>query len=129
MSNNCIFCQIVTGQSDSWKIFEGQDTYAFLDTAPITPGHILIIPKKHYSCWTQTPEMIMHKIIKTIPQVTKIIDQKLSPGGYNFVSNQGKIAQQVVMHFHIHIIPRYAHPVPTKKAINLAQVHQKLINN
>ena len=48
MRNNCIFCQIISGDIPSYKVYEDDDFFAFLDIRPLNPGHVLVIPKRHY---------------------------------------------------------------------------------
>ena len=105
--SNCLFCQIVNGSLPSYKIYEDQLVYAFLDLYPTSDGHTLVIPKRHCEDWVSCDAQDLAAVAKA----TKIIAQKLQvalkPEGFNYVSNMGKTAYQVVMHFHIHIIPKY----------------------
>ena len=105
--NDCIFCKIIKGEIQSQKIYEDEDTYAFLDINPSTKGHTLIIPKKHYENTLETPDEELSKIIKTTKALAKQIKQKLNADGINIMNANGKQAQQSVFHMHFHIVPRY----------------------
>jgi histidine triad (HIT) family protein len=105
-SDNCIFCKIVDKEVPSKIIYENDDTLAFLDIFPISEGHSIVIPKKHYENIEVIPEEELIKTIKTVKKLAKILHDKLSFEGYNILQNNFKAAGQVVKHFHIHIIPR-----------------------
>ena len=105
--NDCIFCKIIKGEIQSQKIYEDEDTYAFLDINPSTKGHALVIPKKHYENTLETPDEELSKIIKTTKALAKQIKQKLNADGINIMNANGKQAQQSVFHMHFHIVPRY----------------------
>lgn len=104
---NCVFCQIISQNGHAFKIYENDHVLAFLDIYPVSDGHTLIVTKKHFTHWTVTPDHLISEISKAVKPVVKILDQKLKPSGYNFLSNQGAIASQEVMHFHLHIVPKY----------------------
>ena len=104
--NNCIFCNISAGEIPADKVFENENLLAFLDIKPVNPGHVLIIPKKHFADLTEMSEDLIAEIMaigKKIGQ--KILDFGLGQG-FNICINTKKAAGQVVGHFHIHIIPR-----------------------
>ena len=98
---NCVFCQIISQNGHAFKIYENDHVLAFLDIYPVSDGHTLIVTKKHFTHWTVTPDHLISEISKAVKPVVKILDQKLKPSGYNFLSNQGAIASQEVMHLHI----------------------------
>ncbi|MDD2548156.1 MAG: HIT family protein [Candidatus Pacebacteria bacterium] len=104
---DCVFCKIVNNELPSYKVYEDDLVLAFLDLNPVSLGHTLIIPKKHY----QNIFDIENKVLKRIAKVSKIIASKLKENlddvsGVNIFQSNGKIAEQVVMHYHMHIIPR-----------------------
>ena len=108
-SNKCIFCQIVKKQIPALIIAKNNKAIALLDINPVSDGHTIIIPKKHYCDWQNTPPKVLFAIVKLSYKVIKILNKSLpiKPLGYNYVSNQGKIAGQQVFHFHLHIMPKY----------------------
>jgi histidine triad (HIT) family protein len=105
----CIFCEIAAGKIPSAKVYEDDNTIAFLDIMPANKGHCLIVPKKHYETLLDiSDEDLKHLIIAT-KKVTKALSLSIGNGAYNMVMNNGKVAGQVVAHAHIHIIPRFDH--------------------
>ena len=105
---SCIFCQIVNGELPSHKVYEDDQVLAFLDIAPVSRGHILVIPKEHTeSLLTMTAEQTA-VLFSVAQKIAKAIEQALDPQGINLGMNNGFGAGQIVAHAHIHIIPRFA---------------------
>lgn len=105
--NNCIFCKIVKGEIPCAKVYEDDETIAFLDIAPASPqgGHTLVLPKRHYELFTEVPEKELGSLTSSIKKVTAAL-LKISEG-VNILQNNKSAAGQVVSHVHFHIIPRY----------------------
>lgn len=106
----CTFCEIVAGRAPAHKIYEDQDTLAFLDLFPISRGHTLVIPKRHADRLTDLREEEYGDLFRTLVAVCRKTE-RLSKD-YNVAVNQGKLAGQIVFHLHFHIIPRYDTPGP-----------------
>jgi len=126
MPKDCIFCKIIKGLIPSKIIASNNQAIAFMDINPESNGHILIVPKKHSS---NLPECDEHSYIgmqKLLKQVVKLLDKKLKPDGYNFISNCGSVAGQTVMHTHIHILPRYDSKNKFSKKISVEEVYKIL---
>lgn len=104
----CIFCEIIKGNIPSKKIYEDNDTVAILDISQITKGHTLILPKKHYDNMLTIDEKDLQNVIKTAKKVTSMINDAYKPLGFNIINNCGEAAGQTVMHYHMHVIPRYS---------------------
>jgi histidine triad (HIT) family protein len=106
MSNDCIFCKIVTGEIPSYTLYEDDDIKVFLDLYPASNGHSLYIPKEHFSTIYEIPE---EKIIflKKIPKIAETLKNATSATGMNILQSNGKDAGQVINHIHFHLIPRY----------------------
>ncbi len=104
---SCIFCKIVSGELPSHKIYEDESTLAFLDIAPVNPGHTLVISKKHYANFEETPEDILCQVIGAVKKVGRAIKDGLGAEGYNINVNNDPIAGQIIPHLHFHIIPRH----------------------
>lgn len=108
-SNDCIFCKIINKEIPCNLIAENPYAMAFLDIAPSSDGHTLVIPKKHYIDLMSCDQMYLNEVISLAKEVALKIDHSsLKPWGFNYLSNQGAIAGQVVNHFHLHVIPKYA---------------------
>lgn len=103
---NCIFCKIVKGEIKSQKVYEDEETLAFLDINPVNKGHVLVIPKEHYENIFDIPREKLNKVMEIVQKVA-IAQKKIGADGVNIVSNNGKAAEQHVFHLHIHVIPRY----------------------
>ena len=103
---DCIFCKIANGEIPTDKLYEDDKFVAILDAAPATKGHTLIIPKKHHSdLFDMTPEEAA-EAMKRARTVAATLREKLHPDGMNMMQNNGEVAGQTVMHYHLHLIPR-----------------------
>ena len=105
---NCIFCKIAAGEIPSNTIYEDDSFRVILDLGPATKGHALVLPKNHYADLFEIPEDVLADAAKVAKKVAGTMKEKLSCDGLNLVQNNGEAAGQTVMHFHLHIIPRYA---------------------
>ncbi|WP_342269030.1 HIT domain-containing protein [Spiroplasma endosymbiont of Aspidapion aeneum] len=105
--NDCLFCNIINKQMPANIIYEDEWTMALLDISPVTVGHTLVIPKKHSNDLISTDEDMLTRVSHTRKRVALLLKNKLKPKGFNFTSNNGSEAFQVVFHYHEHIIPKY----------------------
>ena len=103
----CIFCQIIAGSVDSYKVYEDELVYAFLDAHPILKGHTLIIPKKHFVDIRDIDEESLTQVVTVTKKLAKLYEEKLGAVGFNIRNNNGSTAHQDVFHFHLHLVPRY----------------------
>ncbi|MCP4328501.1 MAG: HIT family protein [Alphaproteobacteria bacterium] len=103
---DCIFCKIVAGGIPCFKLYEDDDTLAFMDINPANEGHSLAIIKAHYQDIHKVPEELIAACVKTAKRVAAGIEKALSPDGLNLIQANGPGALQSVPHFHIHILPR-----------------------
>ena len=102
---DCIFCKIVKGEIPSSKVYEDEDILAFKDINPVTPVHILVIPKKHIESLNDIEakdEKLLGKIFLTIKKIAK--EQGIAEKGYRVVNNCGEDGGQEVKHLHFHIL-------------------------
>ncbi len=106
--DNCIFCKIAKGEIPSNTIYEDDSFRVILDNGPATKGHALVLPKEHYADLFEIPEDVVGEAVKVAKKVASNMKDKLACDGLNLVQNNGEAAGQTVMHFHLHIIPRYA---------------------
>ncbi len=103
----CIFCKIINGEIPSKKVYEDDDVLAILDISQATEGHTLVMPKKHYANLIEIPENEYTKVMVKAKEIATKINSKLKPAGINILNNCGECAGQTVMHYHVHILPRY----------------------
>lgn len=108
MSDNCVFCKIVRGELPSNKVYEDDDTLAFLDIHPVNPGHTLVIPKKHVVDIFDIDEDLWGSVMRTAKRVAHALEKALDPVGINLGMNNRAGAGQDVFHAHIHVMPRRA---------------------
>lgn len=102
-----VFCKIANGEIPCYKLYEDYDVLAFLDISQVTKGHALVISKKHYDNFLTTPHEIMHKVMDVAQRIGQVEIKLLGAKGVNILSNCYEAAGQSVMHFHVHVIPRY----------------------
>ena len=108
MVSDCIFCKIVAGEIPASKVYEDDHFLAFLDISQVTPGHTLVIPKKHArNLLEMTPDETAD-LFNVVSTVTKKVESATQPQGMNIISNMEEIAGQSVFHTHVHILPRYS---------------------
>ena len=105
-NDDCIFCKIIAKEIPSKILYQNNNTIAFLDIFPISQGHTIVIPKKHYTNLETIPINELHEVMETVKIVSNLIYKNLNIDGYNILQNNYKAAGQVINHFHIHIIPR-----------------------
>lgn len=103
----CIFCKIINKEIPASIIYEDEDVCAMLDIAQVTDGHTLVMPKEHVDNILDCPPVLLSKIISVTQMLSKDILSKLGAKGVNVLTNANPAAGQSVMHFHMHIIPRY----------------------
>lgn len=106
MTENCLFCKIISGKIPSNKIYEDDAVFAFLDIYPASEGHTLVAPKKHFSTFTDMNAEDVASLFEAARKVTTAVEKALSAEGSNIGINNGKVAGQEVPHVHVHIIPR-----------------------
>ena len=106
--DNCIFCKIVRGEIPSFKIYEDEKTYAFLDIADDYEGHTLVIPKEHHTSSATIPEATCGRMFHVGSRIGVALKRALDADAFNLHLADGSCAGQVVMHAHLHVVPRSA---------------------
>ncbi|MFC5630565.1 MULTISPECIES: HIT family protein [Streptococcus] len=105
---DCIFCNIISGDIPSCKVYEDQEVLAFLDISQTTPGHTLVIPKEHVRNVLEMSESTASSLFKRIPKIARAIQKSTNAPAMNIINNNESIAGQTVFHAHIHLVPRYS---------------------
>jgi len=103
---NCIFCHIISGKVQSKKIYEDERSLAVLDINPANPGHMLLLPKEHYTIMPQIPETDIGHLFMVVKGLSKACLKALKAEGTTIFVANGVAAGQKSPHFMIHIIPR-----------------------
>jgi histidine triad (HIT) family protein len=104
---DCIFCKIVSGEIPSVKVYEDDRVFAFMDINPINEGHLLIIPKAHAATIHEIAEADFLAVMSATHKLAAAVKKALNPDGINLLQLNGKAANQVVPHLHVHIVPRW----------------------
>ena len=108
LNEDCIFCKIIRGEIPSFKLYEDDLTYAFMDINPLNDGHALVIPKYHAENIYATPDEWFGPTMSTVQRIASAVNKVVRPEGINLLQANGPGAKQSVFHLHMHVIPRYA---------------------
>lgn len=100
---SCIFCNLDRERI----ILDYGSVFSMYDKFPASPGHTLIVSRRHVETYFDTNPTEREYINKLIDNTKNLLDKEYKPTGYNIGMNCGKDAGQTVMHFHLHIVPRY----------------------
>ena len=112
MDNNCLFCKV---ESEREILASTPLSIAFFDGFPVSPGHALIIPRRHVASFFDLYKEEQLDMLRLADSVKSIIDERYHPDGYNVGVNVGEVAGQSIFHVHMHIIPRYKGDVPNPR--------------
>ena len=107
MKDDCIFCKLANGVFQTNSIYEDDKFNVILDLGPATKGHALILPKEHADNLYELPDETAAAAMVLAKKLAKKMVDKLGADGLNVVQNNGEAAGQTVMHYHLHLIPRY----------------------
>ena len=118
---DCIFCKIINGDIPSYKVYEDNLVYAFLDINPDSPGHTLIIPKKHYQDLVSIDNETLLHIFDVTRILKKKMEEKLNIDGLTLIQNNGVV--QEVKHFHLHLKPYYNNKID----MDIEDVYKKIM--
>jgi histidine triad (HIT) family protein len=105
-ADDCLFCKMVAGQIPVTKIYEDETVLAFLDIGPISDGHTLVIPKKHFEKLHDCPAELLGRVFSRLGEIAGAVAEAMHSDGYNLLCNNGRAAGQLIEHLHFHIIPR-----------------------
>jgi histidine triad (HIT) family protein len=105
---NCTFCRIIEGELQSSKVYEDGHVVAFMDTMPVNPGHVLVVPKRHFKELNEMDETTGMHLFRAAMRIERAIrEADIRCEGTHLLQNNGRAALQEVLHVHLHIIPRY----------------------
>lgn len=103
----CPFCEIVAGKQEGVVVYQDDMCLAIMDRFPLNKGHILIIPKKHYTTIFDIPELLVGTLFTKAWFVARVLVRAVKADGVHIGQNNGRAANQKIDHVHIHIIPRF----------------------
>jgi histidine triad (HIT) family protein len=104
---DCIFCKIVAGELPANVVDEDERTLAFMDIAPATRGHALVIPRAHSADLLSIDREDLGAVALAAQRLAGRMKERLGAYGVNLLNSCGPAAWQTVFHFHVHVIPRY----------------------
>jgi histidine triad (HIT) family protein len=104
---DCIFCKILAGEIPASIVDEDERTIAFMDIAPATRGHALVIPRAHATDLLSVPAEDLQAVALAARRLAGLVKEHLGASGVNLLNSCGAAAWQSVFHFHVHVIPRY----------------------
>ncbi len=105
--SECIFCKIVEGSISSYKVFENENCYAFLDIFPANRGHTLVIPKNHVKDIHEADAKTYSDVAATAKHVADLLQRQLGSDGTTVFQMSREAGWQTVFHLHMHVIPRW----------------------
>ena len=130
---DCVFCAIVSGEAPSRSLASGEHWAAFLDISPATPGHTLVVPRRHAADLFAMDRDDAQQLMGGVHEVARLLRDRLAPDGMNLVQSNGVAAWQTVFHVHVHVIPRYEgdglrppSPQAPRTPADLAAVHERI---
>ncbi|GGA67902.1 HIT family protein [Ornithinibacillus halotolerans] len=101
----CIFCDIISKKEEAYIVYEDKFVCCFLDKYPITNGHILVVPKKHYQEFSDVDQDSLAHVIHAAQRVAIALERLLETDGITVLQNNGQFKD--VEHYHMHVFPRY----------------------
>ncbi len=105
---DCIFCAIVAGTAPASVIYDDAEVLAFLDIQPVTPGHLLVIPKRHAPLLADLDEATGARVFRVAMRLARALRASgLRCEGINLFLADGEAAGQEVFHVHLHVFPRF----------------------
>jgi histidine triad (HIT) family protein len=107
MAENCIFCSILAGDMPGEVVQEDEHTVAFMDIAPWTRGHAVVVPRRHVANLYEIEDDELARVNAAGRRLALKMRDKLGADGVNLLNSTGSAAWQTVFHFHLHVIPRY----------------------
>ena len=125
---DCLFCKIINQEIPSYKIFEDDEFYAFLDIFPKNTGHSLLIPKKHTKDLLNSDDATFTKAVSVIKKINNLFENKLEAKGLTIITNNN--LGQDVPHLHWHLIPRFKkenYTLPDTLKIDVEGIYKKLV--
>jgi len=104
MVKACIFCEIIAGRVPSFSVLDDTSTVAFLDRAPLAPGHVLVVPRQHVETLGELPSSGVGPFFESVQRLAVAVERGMRADG-TFVAINIKISQSVP-HLHVHVVPR-----------------------
>jgi len=107
MSESCNFCKIVSRENPASIVYEDDNVLAFMDLYPANVGHTLVVPKEHWETIYDIPEKVLSDLFAVVKRISVAAKKALGAEGISILQFNGRASGQSVMHFHVHVIPRF----------------------
>jgi histidine triad (HIT) family protein len=104
---DCTFCRIVAGDLPATIVDEDERTVSFMDIAPATRGHSLVVPRAHAADLLSVDADDLCAVAEASQRLASRVIGRLGADGVNLINSTGAAAWQTVFHYHVHVIPRY----------------------
>jgi histidine triad (HIT) family protein len=104
IDRGCRFCKLISGEVESYMVFEDEVSLAFLDYRPLFHGHCLLVPKDHYETLVDLPANLIAPLFNNVQLLAHAVEKGLRAEG-SFVAINNRVSQSVP-HLHIHVVPR-----------------------
>lgn len=114
MTENCRFCRLARREEPMSLVYEDEKVMAFLDNRPLTEGHTLVTPKKHYEYIYDMPDDEVGYLFQTVKKIAVAVKKATKAEGITISQNNGRASGQIIFHVHVHVIPRYEGLPPTR---------------
>jgi histidine triad (HIT) family protein len=105
----CVFCRIVAGEAEAFVVAAGPSAVAFLDIAPLSRGHSLVVPTRHVTGLLDGGADVLNEVAPVVEETARLLVGRLGADGLNLFQSTGAAAGQEVPHFHVHLVPRWRH--------------------
>lgn len=106
--DSCLFCRLIRGEIPSTRVYEDEQTLAFMDLGQVNPGHVLVAVKRHAATLLDITADEAGAAMQTARQVALAINAAFNPPGMTLLQANGKEGEQTVFHFHMHVVPRHS---------------------
>jgi histidine triad (HIT) family protein len=104
MAVDCLFCHIVAGRKPAFVVMKDEVSMAFLDVRPLFPGHVLVVPLRHYETLADLPSTQVEPYFRVIRRLSSLVPSALGAEG-TFVASNNRVSQSIP-HLHVHVVPR-----------------------
>lgn len=104
--DDCVFCRIIAGKLPCHKVYEDEKFISFMDINPVSEGHVLVLPKKHFATLLDVDPETAAAYLPVVRKVAERVCSALGVKDFNVLNANGKLAQQSENHVHYHIVPR-----------------------
>jgi histidine triad (HIT) family protein len=123
---SCKFCRIVNKKASASLVYEDDKALAFMDIHPMSEGHTLVIPKRHYETIYNIPDEEIAHLFKVVKRIANAVKKAVNAEGISIFQQNERAARQDVFHMHVHVVPRYEGKKLPHPSIILEANRQKL---